>query len=87
MTLLEFTNKLFAVGDSTTVYVCEEEPDGSGEEALRNHINCSPSLIMTHLSCRVLDFYCKPEICNAKIDQIYALGKDEYLVVIDMEDD
>lgn len=87
MTLLEFTNKLFAVGDNTTVYVCEEEPDGFGEETLRKHINCSSSLIMTHLSCMVLDYYCKPEICNAEVDQIYALGKDEYLVVIDMEDD
>lgn len=34
MTLLEFTNKLFAVGDNTTVYVCDEEPDGYGEETL-----------------------------------------------------
>ena len=43
-------------------------------------------LVMTHLSCMVLDFYCKPEICNSKVEQIYALGKDEYLVVIDTED-
>jgi hypothetical protein len=87
MTLLEFTNKLFAVGDNTTVYVCDCEPDGYGEEVLRNHIDKESALIMTHLSCFVLDHYCKPEICNAKVDQIYALGKDEYLVVVDMEDD
>ena len=87
MTLLEFTNKLFAVGDNTTVYVCDCEPDGFGEEVLRNHIDKESALIMTHLSCFVLDHYCKPEICNSKVDQIYALGKDEYLVVVDMEDD
>jgi hypothetical protein len=83
MTLLEFTNKLFAVGDNTTVYVVDCEPDGYSEEALRNHINKSSALLMTHLSNMVLDHYCKPEICNAKIQQIYAIGKDEFMVVVD----
>ena len=87
MTLQEFTNKLFAVGDNTTVYVVEEEPDGYGEEYLRKHIACSSSLLMTHQSCFVLDFYCKDEICKADVTQIYALGKDEYMVVIDTGDD
>lgn len=87
MTLLEFTNRLFTVEDIHTVYVTDCEPDGFGEETMRQHIKKSSSLLMTHYSCYVLDYYCKPEICNAKVEQIYALGKDEYLVVIDMEDD
>lgn len=86
MTLLEFTNKLYAVGDNTTVYVVDCEPDGCGEEDLRDHINKMSALVMTHLSVMVLNYYCKPEICNAKIEQIYALGKDEYMVVVDMEE-
>lgn len=86
MTLLEFTNKLYSVGDNTTVYVVDEEPDGYGEETLRNHIAKSSSLLMTHLSCMVLSYYCKQEICNAEVMQIYALGKDEYMVVIDNDD-
>lgn len=86
MTLLEFTNKLYAVGDHTTVYVVDIEPCKSSEEYLRNYIAKESTLIMTHLSCMVLNYYCRPEICNAKVEQIYAFGKDEYLVVIDKED-
>lgn len=82
MTLLEFTNKLFAVGDNTTVYVCDDEPDEFGEEALREHIRKNGTLIMTHLSIMVLDYYCNERICNATVEQIYALGKDEFVVVV-----
>jgi len=86
MTLLEFTNRLYAVGNNSMVYVVDCEPDGYGEEALRDHINKSSTLIMTHLSNMVLDFYCKDEICNATIQKIYAMGKDEFMVVVDYEE-
>ena len=87
MTLSEFTMKLFSVEDNHKVYVVDCEPDGFGEEELRNHIAKSSALIMTHLSNMVLTYYCKDEICNAEVQQIYALGKDEFLVVVDMEDE
>ena len=85
MTLLEFTNILYTVEDMHTVYVVDCEPDGDGEENIRNHIFKDAALIFTHLSCMVLHFYCKEEICNAEVEQIYAIGKDEFLVVIDRE--
>lgn len=87
MTLSDVTNKLFAVDDNTTAYIVDEEPDGYGEANLREHISKSSSLVLTHLSCMVLDYYAKDEICNAEVQQIYALGKDEFLVVVDMEDE
>ena len=87
MTLQELTNKLFAVDDNTTAYIVDEEPEGYGEESLRNHIAKSSSLVLTHLSCMVLSYYAKDEICNAKVMQIYAIGKDEFMVVIDYEEE
>jgi hypothetical protein len=30
----------------------------------------------------VLDYYCNERICNATVEQIYALGKDEFVVVV-----
>lgn len=85
MTLSEFTSLLFSVEDNHKVYVLDCEPDGYGEECLRDFIFKNSDLIMTHLSCMKLNYYCKDKICNAKVEQIYALGKDEYLVVVDME--
>lgn len=82
MTLKELTDKLMSVGDNHKVYVFDDEPDGFGEEALREHIRKNGTLIMTHLSIMVLDYYCNERICNATVEQIYALGKDEFIVVV-----
>ena len=84
MTLREIEERCYTVSEKaeakTAIYVLDSEPDGCGEQALREcEIFCT---IKSHYKG---ECYLQEKVLNAEVTHIYAIGLDEIYVVIDLD--
>ncbi len=81
MTLSEFSNKCFSICNYCETIVVDWEPEPSDFDNLDNL-----ERLFTLRSAYESTYYLKEEFANAEVQEIYALGRDKFLVWVKIAD-
>ncbi len=80
MTLSEFSNKCFSICHYCEIIVVDWEPEPSDFDNLDNL-----ERLFTLQSTYESTYYLKEEFANAEVQEIYALGRDKFLIYVEVD--